>query len=207
VSQALVQQLSAMGIRDERVLRAFDEVPRRLFVPGWLQDQAEADRPLPIGHGQTISQPYIVALMTQVLRLEGGERVLEIGTGSGYQAAILARLAREVFSIEILPELAASAAAVLLGTLHLPNVHLRTDDGRRGWPDAAPFDRIIVTAAPADIPAELVGQLAAGGLMVIPVGSDPEVQMLKVLRRGSNGVDAVSDLLPVRFVPLTGDPT
>jgi protein-L-isoaspartate(D-aspartate) O-methyltransferase len=205
VSRALVQQLSSMGIRDERVLRAFEEVPRHLFVPGWLQDQAEADRPLPIGHGQTISQPYIVAVMTEALRLDGRERVLEIGTGSGYQTAILAQLAALVYTVEIRAELAASASSVLLGSLHLQNVHLRTDDGRRGWPEAAPFDRIIVTAAPADIPEQLVGQLAAGGLMVIPVGSDPDVQMLKVLRRGANGVDALSDLLPVRFVPLTGD--
>ena len=193
-----------MGIRDERVLWAVEQVPRHLFVPPALRSDAEADRPLPIGHGQTISQPYIVAFMTEALQLRGVERVLEVGTGSGYQTAILAALAREVYSVEIVPELAAEAAAVLLGPMHLENVHLRVGDGRRGWPEAAPFDRSIVTAAPAEIPDELVGQLAPGGRMVIPVGDDPEVQTLKVLRRGDDGVDAIADLLPVRFVPLTG---
>lgn len=205
MSRTLATQLSAMGIRDERVLWAVGQVPRYLFVPPPLRSEAEDDRPLPIGHGQTISQPYIVAFMTEALHLDGEERVLEIGTGSGYQTAILALLAREVFSIEIVPELAAAASRVLLGPMHLDNVHLRVGDGHGGWPEAAPFDRIIVTAAPPAIPAPLVQQLAPGGSMVIPVGGDPDVQMLKVLRRGEDGVDEVTDLLAVRFVPLTGE--
>ena len=193
-----------MGIRDERLLRAFEQVPRELFVPPSLRPHAEADRPLPIGHGQTISQPFIVAFMTEVLEVSGDHRVLEIGTGSGYQTAILALLAREVFSVEIVPELAAAASEILLGTLGLGNVHLRVGDGRLGWPDAAPFDRTIVTAAPAAIPEALVAQLAPGGRMIIPVGADPEFQVLQVLRRSADGVDEVSNLIPVRFVPLTG---
>ena len=194
-----------MGIRDERVLRAVEQVPRQLFVPPAMRGESEADRPLPIGYGQTISQPYIVAFMTEALRLEGVERVLEVGTGSGYQTALLGLLAREVFSIEIVPELAARAAEVLLGPMHLGNVRLRVGDGRQGWPEAAPFERIIVTAAPATIPEPLVAQLAPGGRMVIPVGADPEVQSLRLFQRGNDGVSATVDLLPVRFVPLTGD--
>ena len=195
-----------MGIRDERVLWAVEQVPRHLFVPAAVRSEAEADRPLPIGHGQTISQPFIVAYMTEALQLRGPERVLEVGTGSGYQTAILALLAREVFSVEIVPELSAAAREVLLGPLALENVRLRVGDGRRGWAEAAPFDRIIVTAAPAEIPEPLRAQLAPGGRLVIPVGGDPEVQTLKVLRRGADGAEEVSDLLAVRFVPLTGDP-
>ncbi len=195
-----------MGIRDERVLQAVEQIPRHLFVPPLLRGEAEADRPLPIGHGQTISQPFIVAFMTEALRLSGGERVLEIGTGSGYQTAILALLCREVFSVEIVPELAARAEEVLLGPLAFENVHLRVGDGRLGWPEAAPFDRIIVTAAPAAIPDPLRDQLAPGGRLIIPVGSDPEFQVLKVLERGDDGVSREIDLLPVRFVPLTGAP-
>ncbi|OFX19700.1 MAG: protein-L-isoaspartate O-methyltransferase [Anaeromyxobacter sp. RBG_16_69_14] len=194
-----------MGIRDERVLRAVEQVPRQLFVPPAMRGESEADRPLPIGYGQTISQPFIVAFMTEALRLEGAERVLEVGTGSGYQTALLGLLAREVFSIEIVPELAARAAEVLLGPMHLGNVRLRVGDGRQGWPEAAPFERIIVTAAPATIPEPLVAQLAPGGRMVIPVGADPEVQSLRLFQRGNDGVSATVDLLPVRFVPLTGD--
>ncbi len=203
VSIELAQQLYDLGVRDERILRALADVPRSLFVPGDLQDEADADRPLPIGHGQTISQPYIVAFMTERLQLFGGERVLEIGTGSGYQTAILAYLAKEVFSIEILPELASRAAEVL-GTLHLGNVQLRVGDGWRGWPEHAPFDRILVTAAPVAVPDELVGQLAPGGRMIVPVGDQDEVQMLKVVEKGSDGVDVIQDILPVRFVPMTG---
>jgi protein-L-isoaspartate(D-aspartate) O-methyltransferase len=194
-----------MGIRDERVLQAVEQVPRQLFVPPPMRGESEADRPLPIGYGQTISQPYIVAFMTEALRLEGVERVLEVGTGSGYQTALLGLLAREVFSIEIVPELAARAAEVLLGPMRLGNVRLRVGDGRQGWPEEAPFDRIIVTAAPATIPEPLVAQLAPGGRMVIPVGADPEVQSLRLFQRGNDGVSATVDLLPVRFVPLTGN--
>ena len=194
-----------MGIRDERVLQAVEEVPRHLFVPPSLRDEADEDRPLPIGHGQTISQPYIVALMTEALELKGSERVLEVGTGSGYQCAVLAFLAAEVFSAEIVPELAARASEVLLGTMHLTNVHLRAGDGLRVWAEAAPFDRVIVTAAPAVLPEALVAQLGPGGRMVVPVGADPEVQTLKLVRRDAAGFPASSDLLPVRFVPLTGE--
>lgn len=206
VSRALARQLASMGIRDERVLRAVEQVPRHLFVPPSLRGEADADRPLPIGCGQTISQPFIVAYMTEALQLDGGERVLEVGSGSGYQTALLALLAREVFSIEIVPELAARAAEVLLGPMHLANVHLRVGDGRHGWPEEAPFDRILVTAAPASVPEALEAQLTPGGRMVIPVGPDPELQSLRLFQRGSDGVSTTRDLLPVRFVPLTGGP-
>ncbi len=206
MSQALARQLARMGIRDERVLRAVEQVPRQLFVPPSLRAEAEADRPLPIGCGQTISQPFIVAYMTEALQLAGTERVLEVGSGSGYQTALLALLAKDVFSIEILPELAARAAEVLLGPMRLANVHLRVGDGRRGWPEEAPFDRILVTAAPASVPEALEQQLAPGGRMVIPVGADPELQSLRLFQRGRDGVSATVDLLPVRFVPLTGGP-
>jgi protein-L-isoaspartate(D-aspartate) O-methyltransferase len=204
VSRVLATQLERMGIRDRRVLRAVEEVPRRLFVPPPMRSSAEEDRPLPIGHGQTISQPFIVAFMTEALRLGGDERVLEVGTGSGYQTAILSLLAREVFSIEIVPELAARASELLLRTLDLENVRLRVGDGRLGWPEAAPFDGIIVTAAPGAVPDPLREQLAPGGRLVIPVGADPDFQVLKLLERGDDGVSRETDLLPVRFVPLTG---
>ena len=193
-----------MGIRDARVLAAVEQVPRELFVPAALQEEAEADRPLPIGHGQTISQPFIVAFMTEALQLAGSERVLEVGTGSGYQTALLSLLARRVFSIEIVPELAAGAAAVLRGALGLDNIDLRVGDGRLGWPEEAPFDRILVTAAPTSVPAPLLEQLSPDGRMVIPVGPDPGIQRLRLLERTGNGVERTVDLLPVRFVPLTG---
>ncbi len=204
MSRALSRQLAEMGIRDPRVLKAMAEVPRHLFVPPALRSDAEANRPLPIGQGQTISQPFIVAYMTEALELDGSERVLEVGTGSGYQSAVLALLAREVFSVEIVPELAASAAELLLRTLALPNVRLRVGDGRRGWPEAAPFDRVLVTAAPAEIPPALIEQLAPGGRLIVPVGADPEVQQLELVVRGVDGVTTTTHLIPVRFVPLTG---
>jgi protein-L-isoaspartate(D-aspartate) O-methyltransferase len=193
-----------MGIRDARVLAAIAEIPRSLFVPEDLRDEADDDRPLPIGFGQTISQPFMVAYMTEQLGLEGDERVLEVGTGSGYQTAVLARLAREVWSIEIVPELAARAGELLERRLGLRNVHLRQGDGAEGWPEAAPFDRILVTAAPREVPEALVDQLAPRGRMVIPVGEAPDVQMLRVVERGNDGADVWADLIPVRFVPLTG---
>ena len=205
MSRALATQLLGTGIRDPRVLAAIEQVPRHLFVPEAVRAEADADRPLPIGHGQTISQPYIVAYMTEVLRLTGRERVLEVGTGSGYQTAILAFLAREVYSVEIVPELSARAAEVLF-ELGFRNVRLRVGDGRSGWPEAAPFERIIVTAAPAAVPEALEAQLGAGGRLVIPVGADPEAQMLEVIDRGDDGVSTVTELLPVRFVPLMGSP-
>lgn len=200
---SLAASLRDSGIRDERVLAAFAEVPRRLFVPERLRADAEGDHPLPIGFGQTISQPFVVAYMTERLRLAGDERVLEVGTGSGYQTAILARLAQEVFSIEIVPELAASAREVLLGALGLANVRLRVGDGALGWPEEAPFDRIMVTAAAAEVPPALVAQLAPGGRMILPVGAWAEAQVLRAVDRGNDGVTAEADLLPVRFVPLT----
>ncbi len=205
VESRLVQRLIDQGIRDPRVLAAFGRVPRKFFVPEESQVVAEADRALEIGHGQTISQPFIVAFMTEALGLAGDERVLEVGTGSGYQTAILALLGGEVFSIEIVPELAARAAAVLCGPMGLDNVHLRVGDGRHGWPDEAPFDAILVTAAPASVPDALVAQLAPGGRMVVPVGPDPDVQTLKFIRRGHDGAATSTDLLAVRFVPLLGD--
>ncbi len=206
MTAALAAFLRESGIRDERVLAAVAEVPRDLFVPEHLREAADADHPLPIGYGQTISQPFVVAYMTERLRLAGDERVLEVGTGSGYQAAILARLAEEVFSLEIVPELAARAREVLLDRLQLRNVRLRTGDGALGWPEEAPFDRIMVTAAAPEVPAALVDQLAPGGRMILPVGESPEFQMLRVVDRGNDGVTAEADLLPVRFVPLTHSP-
>jgi protein-L-isoaspartate(D-aspartate) O-methyltransferase len=203
VSAALAAFLRDSGIRDERVLAAVAQVSRSVFVPERFREEAESDRPLPIGCGQTISQPYVVAYMTEKLRLAGSERVLEVGTGSGYQTAILARLAEEVFSIEIVPALAERAKDVLLGRLGLRNVRLRTGDGTEGWPEEAPFDRIIVTAAAAEVPPALAEQLAPGGRMILPVGGELDVQMLRVLDKGNDGESVQMDLLPVRFVPLT----
>jgi protein-L-isoaspartate(D-aspartate) O-methyltransferase len=204
VSAELSRALQAMGIRDAAVLRAIAEVPRALFVPERLRGEADADHPLPIGFGQTISQPFVVAYMTERLRLSGSERVLEVGTGSGYQTAILARLAAEVFSMEIVAPLAERARDVLLGTLGLRNVHLRVGDGSAGWEEAAPFDRIVVTAAAPEVPPALVAQLAPGGRMVIPVGDAPDMQVLRVVEKGNDGANVSTDLIPVRFVPLTG---
>ena len=184
------------------MLAAFARVPRWVFVPEELRDQAESDRPLPIGHGQTISQPFVVAFMTEWLRLDGSERVLEIGTGSGYQAAILAQLAREVFSIEIVPELSARAGQAL-ARLGVENVRLRVGDGRLGWPEEAPFDRIVLTAAPERIPEPLLRQLAPGGRLVAPLGTG-EGQVLRLVTKDADGQLDAKDLLPVRFVPLIG---
>jgi protein-L-isoaspartate(D-aspartate) O-methyltransferase len=203
VSVALSAFLRHEGIRDERVLRAVAEVDRAAFVPEDLRDRADADHPLPIGHGQTISQPFVVAYMTEQLRLAGDERVLEVGTGSGYQTAILARLAEEVFSMEIVPELAELARTLLVDRLGLSNVRLRTGDGTLGWPEAAPFDRVIVTAAAPVVPPTLVAQLAPGGRMILPVGPDLSAQVLRVVDRAPGGGLLESDLLGVRFVPLT----
>jgi protein-L-isoaspartate(D-aspartate) O-methyltransferase len=202
VSAALAAFLRHSGIRDERVLAAIAQIPRERFVPEELRGEAEADRPLPIGRGQTISQPFVAAYMTERLRLTGVERVLEVGTGSGYQTALLAHLAEQVFTVEIVTELSDRARAVL-AELGLANVRLRTGDGALGWPEAAPFDRILVTAAAPDVPSPLLDQLAPGGLMVIPIGEDLDVQWLRVVDKGNDGANAQTDLLPVRFVPLT----
>jgi protein-L-isoaspartate(D-aspartate) O-methyltransferase len=203
VSIALADFLRREGIVDERVLAAIAEIPRARFVPDDLRGHADDDRPLPIGHGQTISQPFVVAYMTERLHLGGSERVLEIGTGSGYQTAILARLAEEVFSVEIVPELAARARALLVDTLGVANARLRTGDGSEGWPEEAPFDRVIVTAAAAAVPPALLAQLAPGGRMILPVGADPWAQVLRVVDRAPDGTLSGADLLGVRFVPLT----
>jgi protein-L-isoaspartate(D-aspartate) O-methyltransferase len=195
-------QIEARGIRDRRVLRALREVPRHLFVPEPWRARAYHDSPLPIGFEQTISQPYIVAFMTEALRVEPTHRVLEIGTGSGYQAAILGRLAKEVYSIEIIPDLAERARSTLAET-GAANVEVRAGNGYLGWPERAPFDRIMVTAAPEEVPPALVEQLAMGGLMAIPVGRT--VQELRILLRTATGLRTLRTL-PVRFVPMTGKP-
>lgn len=201
------QQLEAPGrdITNRRVLEAMATVPRHEFVPAGLRAEAYADHPLPIGHGQTISQPFIVAFMTQALDPQPGDRVLEIGTGSGYQAAVLARLVRHVHTIEIVEPLARRAAADL-ARLGLTNVTVRAGDGHRGWPEAAPFDVIIVTCAPDAIPPALVSQLRDGGRMILPVGTPETGQDLVLLRKQGERVERTS-ILPVRFVPMTGRPT
>ena len=195
-------QIAARGVRDPRVLAAMRKVPRHLFVEPTARAEAYEDHPVPIGNNQTISQPYIVALMTELLELPPHARVLEIGTGSGYQSAVLGEIADEVYSIEILPDLARSAADKLK-QLGYKNVEVRAGDGYRGWPEHAPFDGIIVTAAPEKIPQPLVDQLAVGGRMVIPVGGF--FQELKVFTKDKDGRVTEKDMIPVRFVPMTGE--
>jgi protein-L-isoaspartate(D-aspartate) O-methyltransferase len=196
----VADQLAARGIRDERVLAAMRAVPRHLFVPPGQVSHAYEDRPLGIGNGQTISQPYVVAFMSAALELSGEERVLDVGTGSGYQAAILAELAREVWSIEIVEPLCASARE-RLETLGYANVHVRCGDGYAGWPEEAPFDAILVAAAPDHVPQPLLDQLAVGGRMILPVGGAE--QDLVLVRRTESGL-VQEEVLPVRFVPMTG---
>ncbi|PYR89973.1 MAG: protein-L-isoaspartate O-methyltransferase [Acidobacteria bacterium] len=198
--QMVEEQLIARDISSPRVVDSMLAVPRHLFVPESVRAEAYRDRPLPIGHGQTISQPYIVAFMTQALEIEPSHRVLEIGTGSGYQAAVLSTLAEEVYTIEIIAALA-DRARKTLGALGYRNVQVRTGNGYLGWPEHAPYDRIIVTAAPEDVPPALVEQLKVGGLMAIPVGS--VTQELRILRRTATGTQTLRTL-PVRFVPMTG---
>ena len=198
-------QLAAGGIRNAEVLQAMAEVPRHEFVPASLRPYAYADGPLPIGHGQTISQPFIVAYMTQALELSKEDTVLEIGTGSGYQAAILGKLTKEVYTIEIVPPLAESARAIL-SKLGFENVHVRLGDGYLGWPEKAPFDAIIVTCAPDHVPEPLVSQLKEGGRLVIPVGTTGGIQQLVLLRK-RNGQISKEKMLDVRFVPMTGKMT
>jgi protein-L-isoaspartate(D-aspartate) O-methyltransferase len=193
-------QLRGRGIRDRNVLKAMERVPRHLFVPHGIREHAYADSPLPIGHGQTISQPFVVAAMTEALELSGGERVLEIGTGSGYQAAVLAEIAGEVYTIEIVPELAADAGKTLQQAGY-ENVFVRAGDGWKGWPERAPFDAVMVTAAPEEVPPPLLEQLKTGGRLVIPVGPR-NAQELLVYEKTSSGL-RTKKLFPVRFVPFT----
>jgi protein-L-isoaspartate(D-aspartate) O-methyltransferase len=193
------QQIEARGVENPRVLEAMRRVPRHLFVPEAHRGKAYQDHPLPIGQGQTISQPYIVAVMTELLDPQPGDRVLEIGTGSGYQAAVLSRLVAKVYTIEIIPELAEGARIALAAEGH-ENVEVITGDGYRGLPDRAPFDGIVVTAAPEKVPEPLIEQLAEGGRLVIPVGGWS--QDLRVLERTEEGI-RTRTIFPVRFVPLT----
>ena len=193
-------QLQGRDVKDPRVLSAMLKVPRHVFVPQNLIASAYDDTALPLLVGQTISQPYIVGYMTQALELKDGERVLEIGTGSGYQAAVLAEIAREVYTVEILPELAERAKTVL-SALQYQNIHFKIGDGYQGWPEFAPFDGIIVTAAPDHVPQPLMDQLKPGGRLIIPVGSAD--QELLLIEKGEHGVTRRS-MIPVRFVPMTG---
>ncbi|HJX60819.1 MAG TPA: protein-L-isoaspartate(D-aspartate) O-methyltransferase [Thermodesulfobacteriota bacterium] len=194
-------QIKARGVKGPRVLAAMLKVERHLFVSKDLHPTAYSDQPLPIGEGQTISQPYIVALMTELLDLKGDEKVLEVGTGSGYQAAILAELAKEVYTIEIIEKLATSAKKLLLD-LGYKNIKVKAGDGYLGWPEAAPFDAIIVTCAPDHIPKPLMDQLREGGRMVIPVGEFTQ-ELRKIVKRG--GKLETTNVIPVIFVPMTGD--
>ena len=203
--QAMVaQQIEARGVSDPAVLEAMRAVPRHRFVPEALKAQAYGDYPLPIGLDQTISQPYIVAAMTELLGLRPGDRVLEVGTGSGYQAAVLSALGAEVFTIEILPPLAAEAAQ-RLAQLGYSNVQVRAGDGYVGWPEQAPFDGILVTAGADHIPTPLQEQLKPGARMVIPVGPSHATQWLKVVVKRPDGRLQEEDVMPVRFVPLIGE--
>ncbi len=196
--EMVARQIEARGISDRHVLDAMEKVPRHLFVPEELRYAAYEDTPLPIGYDQTISQPYIVAYMTEAAGLGSGDVVLEIGTGSGYQAAVLAQMVKEVYTIEIIRPLADSARGKL-EEMGIKNVHVRWGDGYAGWPEAAPFDAIIVTAAPPDIPQALVEQLKAGGRMVIPVGTF--FQQIYLITRTGSGIDKKT-MIPVRFVPM-----
>jgi len=195
-------QIRARDVRNETVLQAMRRVPRHLFVPDEMRTSAYDDRPLPIGHGQTISQPYIVAYMTEALQLTAAHTVLEIGTGSGYQAAVLAEIVKQVYSIEIVPELADSARRAL-AQAGVRNVEVRTGNGYLGWPDRAPFDRIIVTAATPEIQKALVDQLAEGGIMVVPVGTSH--QEIVVVTKTPGGV-VQQRTIEVRFVPMVSKP-
>jgi protein-L-isoaspartate(D-aspartate) O-methyltransferase len=211
--QMVEQQLAtsrftgADPVRSRRVLEAMRKVPRHRFVPAQMVPYAYEDRPLPIGHGQTISQPYIVGRMTELVEPKESDRVLEIGTGSGYQAAVLAELVREVYTIEIVEPLGREAAERLVA-LGYKNVEVRIGNGYHGWPEKAPFDAIVVTAAPGHIPPPLLEQLAPGGRMIIPVGATTETQMLMLVTKGSGGPQDIRtrSIIPVRFVPFVGVP-
>jgi protein-L-isoaspartate(D-aspartate) O-methyltransferase len=195
------EQMARRGIRDAEVLAVMRAVPRHEFVPLDQRDRAYADHPLPIGHEATISQPYIVAAMTELLDVKKGHKVLEIGTGSGYQAAVLAKLAGQVYTIEIVPELAQRARRDLQ-RLGYVNVHVRAGDGYKGWPEQAPFDRIILTAAPPSVPQALIDQLKRGGRMVTPVGATPWDQKLMVLEKTEKNTVEKRFVMDVRFVPM-----
>jgi protein-L-isoaspartate(D-aspartate) O-methyltransferase len=200
--QMVEEQLKPRGIHDERVLTAMAKVPREEFVPENLRAQSYSDNALPIGHDQTISQPFIVAYMTEQLRLQPTDRVLEIGTGSGYQAAVLAELAKEVYTVEIIEPLAKGASA-RLARLDYKNTHVKVGDGYQGWPEVAPFDAIIVTCAPDKVPQPLTQQLKAGGRMIIPVGNGLDQQLFLLEKK--EGQMAERAILPVRFVPMAGE--
>jgi len=196
-------QIEDRNVNHKPTLEAMRNVPRHEFVPNNMRAYAYADRPLSIGNGQTISQPYIVAFMTSVIEPEPDDKVLEIGTGSGYQAAVLAEIVKEVYTIEIIPELAERASKIFK-ELNYNNIHTRIGDGYHGWPDESPFDAIIVTAAPNEIPEPLIDQLKEGGKLVIPVGPKYSVQYLQLVTK-KNGKPKIRNLLPVRFVPFTRD--
>lgn len=201
--RAMIERdLVARGIQDKRVLEAMGAIERELFVPEKLRAFAYEDRPLPIGEGQTISQPYMVAYMTELLRLRGTERVLEIGTGSGYQTAVLGKLAAEVYSIEIIPKLSERAKS-LLGRLGFENIHLKVGDGFFGWEEPSPFDAILVTAAAPKIPEPLWRQLREGGRLILPLGAEGQPQRLVRVTK-SDGKQVIEELSGVVFVPLTG---
>ncbi len=202
-SEMLRRDIRGRGISDEKVLRAMEVVPRHLFVPERLRSRAYEDHPLPIGEGQTISQPYIVALMTEALNLKGPERVLEIGTGSGYQAAVLAEVVKEVYSMEIRPGLAETASRVLAEQGY-GRVKTRVGDGYFGWPEEAPFDAILITAAANHIPSPLIAQLKVGGRLIVPLGPTTHTQYLTILTKQEEGVDVVQTT-PVVFVPMVGE--
>jgi len=196
------EQMEARGISDPATLAAMRAVPRHEFLPLRLREEAYSDYPLPIGHGQTISQPYIVAFMTEAIRAQPGEKILEIGAGSGYQAAVLAQMGADVYTIEIVEPLAAMARQTL-ERLGYTNAHVKHGDGYRGWPERAPFDAVVVTCAPEKIPPDLIAQLKDGGRMIIPVGGGME-QELVLLRKHGDKVEK-QFVLPVRFVPMTGE--
>ena len=198
----VARQLRGRDIADAKVLEVMGRVPRHRFVPKGLRDAAYADHPLPIGHRQTISQPYIVALMTQLARPKAGSRALDVGTGSGYQAAVLGEICKEVYSIEILKPLA-DEAGTRLKQLGYKNITVRSGDGYRGWPEKAPFDVIIVAAAPDHVPQPLIDQLAPGGRLVIPVGET--YQELVVIEKKQDGTARRTPVIPVMFVPMTGE--
>lgn len=201
----VASQIKARGVSHPRVLAVMEQIPRHEFVPSQMGHDAYADAPLPIGHGQTISQPYIVALMSEMLAVEPVSRVLEIGTGSGYQAAVLGGLVAEVYSMEIVAPLALEAKQTL-ERLGYKNIHVKAGDGYPGWPAAAPFDAIIVTCAPEHVPPALVVQLREGGRMVVPIGETGAIQELHLLEK-NGGVMREKSTIPVRFVPMTREIT